>query len=177
MGEITVSLNREKKEQKANQIREDFDNHDTLFLVDYVNIPVSKSIELRTQLRENRCSIKVIKNRLALKALEDEVPEEFKENFRGPTAIAYTESNPVHLARILNDFMDTHKILGVKAGIVEGQIIEGERFKEIATLGSRKELVTKIGYLMAAPLTQFLRTWQAPLTSVGSMLSQLKSKK
>jgi large subunit ribosomal protein L10 len=170
-------LNREKKEQKVKEIQEDFDSHDTLFLVDYVNIPVSKSIELRTQLREKQCSIKVIKNRLALKALENEVSEEFKENFRGPTAIAYTDENPVHLARILNDFIDTHKILGVKVGIVEGQVVTGERFKEIASLGSRKELMTKIGYLMAAPLIQFLRTWQAPLTSVGSMLSQLKSKK
>lgn len=172
-----MSLNREKKENKAKKIKEDFDKHNTIFLMDYVNIPVSKSIELRTQLRENKSSLKVIKNRLALKALGEGFPEEFKKSFRGPTAMAYTTENPVILARILDDFMDNHKILGVKAGIVEGQIISGERFKEVASLGSRKELMTKIGYLMAAPLTKFLRTWQAPLHSLGSMLSQLKSKK
>ncbi|HZX09448.1 MAG TPA: 50S ribosomal protein L10 [Acidobacteriota bacterium] len=172
-----MSLNREKKEKMVKEIREDFNNNQTLFLVDYVGIPVSKSIELRTQLRENNCSLKVIKNRLALKSLKDDIPEEFKEKFRGPTAIAYTDENPISLARILDDFIDSNKILSIKAGIVEGQLVEGERFKEVANLGSRKELMTKVGYLMAAPLTKFLRTWQAPLNSLGSMLSQLKSKK
>jgi large subunit ribosomal protein L10 len=172
-----MSLNREKKEKMVKEIREDFNNNQTIFLVDYVNIPVSKSIELRTQLRENNCSLKVIKNRLALKSLKDDVPERFKEKFRGPTAIAYTDENPVSLARILDDFIDSNKILGIKAGIVEGQLIEGKRFKEVASLGSRKELMTKIGYLMVAPLTKFLRTWQAPLNSLSSLLSQLESKK
>ena len=172
-----MSLNREIKEKRAKEIREDFKNNQTFFLVDYINIPVSKSIELRTKLRENNCSIKVIKNRLALKALKNDIPEEFKEKFRGPTAIAFTVDNPVSLARILDDFIDTHKILGVKAGIVEGQLVESDRFKEIAGLGSRDELMAKIGYLMAAPLMKFLRTWQAPFSSLGSMLSQLKSNK
>ncbi|MFO7981502.1 MAG: 50S ribosomal protein L10 [Candidatus Aminicenantes bacterium] len=172
-----MSLNREKKGKMVKEIREDFNNNQTLFLVDYVGIPVSKSIELRTQLRENNCSLKVIKNRLALKSLKDDIPEEFKEKFRGPTAIAYTDENPISLARILDDFIDSNKILSIKAGIVEGQFVEGERFKEVANLGSHKQLMTKVGYLMAAPLMKFLRTWQAPLNSLGSMLSQLKSKK
>jgi len=172
-----LSLNREKKQKKAKEIREDFDNNDALFLVDYVNIPVSKSIELRTQLRENNCSIKVIKNRLALKGLGDDIKEELKENFTGPTALAFTSDDPINLARILDDFIGSNKILGIKAGIVEGQFIKGDRFKEVVNLGSRKELMTKFGYLMAAPLTKLLRTWQAPLSSLGSLLSQLKSKK
>jgi len=172
-----MSLNREKKEKMVKEIREDFNKNQTFFLVDYVNIPVSKSIELRTQLRENNCSIKVVKNRLALKSLEDEIPEKFKEQFRGPTAIAFTNENPISLARLLDDFIHTNRILDVKAGIVEGQLVEKDKFKEVASLGSRKELMTKVGYLMAAPLTKFLRTWQAPLNSLGSLLSQLKSKK
>jgi len=172
-----VSLNREKKQKRAREIREDFDNNDALFLVDYVNIPVSKSIKLRTQLRENNCSIKVIKNRLALKGLGDDIIKELKENFKGPTALAFTSDDPINLARILDDFIGTNKILGIKAGIVEGQFIRGDRFKEVVNLGSRRELMSKFGYLMAAPLTKLLRTWQAPFSSLGSMLSQLKSKK
>lgn len=172
-----MSLNREKKEERVKEILEDFNKNKTFFLVDYVNIPVAKSIELRTQLRENKCSIKVIKNRLAIKALENEISEEFKEKFRGPTAIAYTSDDAINLARILNSFIDSNKILSIKAGLVEGQLIDGDRFKEIAGLGSRRELMTKIGYLMAAPLTKFLGTWQAPFHSTGSMLSQLKLKK
>jgi len=172
-----LSLNREKKEERVKEIREDFNKNKTFFLVDYVNIPVAKSIELRTQLRENKCSIKVIKNRLAVKALENEISEEFKEKFRGPTAIAYTSDDAINLARILNSFIDSNKILSIKAGLVEGQLIDGDRFKEIAGLGSRRELMTQIGYLMAAPLIKFLGTWQAPFHGLGSMLSQLKLKK
>jgi large subunit ribosomal protein L10 len=61
--------------------------------------------------------------------------------------------------------------------MVEGKYLPEDRFAEIANLTSKDDLVAKLGFLMAFPLIQFLRTWQAPINSFGSMLSQLKSKK
>jgi len=67
--------------------------------------------------------------------------------------------------------------LSVKCGLIEGQFLEEDRFADIAKLTSKDDLLAKLGYLMAYPLTTFLRTWQAPLNSVASMLDQIKSKK
>ena len=172
-----MSVNRETKENQIQDLKGRFDQSNTFYLLDYVNIPVGKSSELRRQLRENDCSLKVVKNRLALRALLEDFPEHIRESFQGPTAIAFTEENPIALARLLKDFIAQNKILKVKAGIVEGDFLAEDRFKEIASLTSRKDLVARLGYMMAYPLTQFLRSLKAPLNSLGSMMGQLKDKK
>ena len=64
-----MSVNRETKENQIQDLKGRFDQSKTFYLLDYVNIPVGKSSELRRQLRENDCSLKVVKNRLALRAL------------------------------------------------------------------------------------------------------------
>lgn len=172
-----MSTNIEKKKEMVSELKETFKDTEAFFLLNYVNIPVEKAMELRSKLREKDCSLKVIKNRLAIRALEDRYPEELKKDLRGPTAIAYTQEDPVSLAQVLDKFFSDNKILNVKSGLVEGRYIQEEKFMRIAKLEPREELLAKLGYLMAFPLTQFLRAWKAPMQGFGSMMSQLKSKK
>jgi large subunit ribosomal protein L10 len=172
-----VSEIREKKEQFVEELSKDFDDYESFYLVDFMNMSVSKAIELRRELRNNSYVFKVVKNRLALRALREDFPEELKEQFTGPTALAFAPEDPVGLARLIRDFSLKHKLLKVKAGIVEGRYLPGEEFHTVANLSSREDLLAKFGILMAYPLTQLLKTWQAPFSSMGSMLSQLKSKK
>lgn len=172
-----MNVSREKKERQVEEIHESFVKHDSFYLLDFMNMPVSLAVEFRKQIRENSYSFLVVKNRLALRALKEDFPEDLKTQFRGPTAIAFAQENPLGLARLIKDFSVQHKVLSVRCGIVEGQFLEGERFVEIAKLTSKDDLLAKLGYLMAYPLMTFLRTWQAPLNSMGSMLDQLKSKK
>jgi len=174
---MRVNVSREKKERQVEEIHESFVKHDSFYLLDFMNMPVSLAVEFRKQIRENSYSFLVVKNRLALRALKEDFPEDLKTQFRGPTAIAFAQENPLGLARLIKDFSVQHKVLSVRCGIVEGQFLEGERFVEIAKLTSKDDLLAKLGYLMAYPLMTFLRTWQAPLNSMGSMLDQLKSKK
>jgi large subunit ribosomal protein L10 len=168
---------RQKKEEFVEELNKDFNNYESFYLVDFVNMSVSKAIELRREIRKNSYVLKVVKNRLALRALKEDFPEEIKEQFIGPTALAFAPEDPVGLARLIKDFSIKHKLLKVKAGIVEGRYFPGEDFNTVANLSSREDLLAKFGFLMAYPLTQLLKTWQAPICSMGSVLSQLKSKK
>ena len=172
-----MNLNREKKEQQINDIHESFSKNDTFYLLDFMKMPVSLSVEFRKKMRENSYSFMVVKNRLALRALEGDFPEDLKSNFQGPTAIAFAQENPIGLARLIKDFSNQHKVLSVKCGIIEGKFLSEERFADIAQLTSKDDLLAKLGYLMAYPLMTFLRTMQAPLNSVASMLDQIKQKK
>ena len=172
-----MNVNREKKDKMITGLKNDFNNNGSFYLVDFINMSVSQAVELRKKMRENNYSIKVVKNRLALRALKEEYPDEIRDHFTGPTAIAYAPDDPIGLARLLKEFSLQNKILKVKAGLLEGHFLEKDRFGEIAGLTSKKDLLAKIGFLMASPLTKFLRTWQAPFNGLGSMLSQLKSKK
>jgi large subunit ribosomal protein L10 len=171
-----VNVNRERKEAMVQEISDSFSAYESFYLLDFVRMSVSRAVELRREMRKNDYLFKVIKNRIALRALKDNFPEELQQHFRGPTAIAFA-ADPVGLARLIKEFSTQHKILTVKAGMVEGRYLPMEEFDMIATLTSREDLLAKLGYLMAFPLTTFLKTLQAPCQSLGSMLSQLKSKK
>jgi large subunit ribosomal protein L10 len=172
-----VSVNRERKEQMVQEINDNFDDYESFYLLDFMKMPVSQAVELRSEMRKNDYLFKVIKNRLALRALKDDFPEDLQKHFQGPTAIAFSATDPVGLARLIKGFSTQHKTLTVKAGLIEGRYLPKEDFDMIATLSSREDLVARIGFLMAYPLMNLLRTLQAPCQSLGSVLSQLKSKK
>jgi large subunit ribosomal protein L10 len=170
-------VKKETKSQIVKDLEAALDANDTFYLVDFKRMKVSQTVELRKLLRKNAYAYKVVKNRLALRALRDRCPAELKAFFEKPTAIAFAADNPIGLAKILKDFSAQGKILAVKSGVVEGQYLAPERFDEITKLSSRNDLIGKIGFMMASPLTRFMRTLQAPLGNIGNLLGQLKAKK
>jgi large subunit ribosomal protein L10 len=172
-----VNVNQGKKASQINNLQKDFEENSSFYLVDFTKMSVSQSVLLRKKLRENSFKLRVVKNRLALRALKDEFPEELRESFQGPTGIMFTQDSPIVLAKLIKEFSAQYKVLSVKAGYLEGRYLDKERFSDIAALSSKQDLIAKLAYLMASPLTKLLRTWQAPFNSLGSMLSQLKSKK
>ncbi len=170
-------MKREAKEKLVNELKRNFNRQATFYLFDYTGLTVAQSVELRKLLRKNDFAFKVVKNRLALKALGEEFPPELRGYFEKPTAIAFAAHDPVGLARLLKDFALLKKVLTFKGGLIEGQLLPAGRFEDVCSLASREELLGKIGYLFAYPLLRLLRTWQAPLASFGRLLSQLKEKK
>ncbi|MGQ9673711.1 MAG: 50S ribosomal protein L10 [Candidatus Aminicenantales bacterium] len=170
-------MKREVKEKLVRELEAEFSGRDSFYLFDYTGMTVAQSMELRKLLRKNDCAFKVVKNRLARRALREDFPAEIKSYFEKPTAIAFAAQDPIRLARLLRDFAHQNKVLTFKGGLIEGQLLPPERFEEVCNLASREELLGKIGYLMAYPLITFLRTWQAPLATLGRLLSQLKEKK
>jgi large subunit ribosomal protein L10 len=169
-----------KQEEKQKLIRE-LEDHlaraNSAYLLDYSRMTVAQAVTLRKLLRKNSYGIKVVKNRLALRALKADVPEPLRGYFQKPTAIAFAAQEPIKLARLLKDFSTQNKVLAFKGGLIEGQLLTPDRFEEVCRLSSKQELLGKIGYLMALPLTRLLRTWQAPVSQLGRLLSQLKEKK
>jgi large subunit ribosomal protein L10 len=169
-----------KKDEKDKTVRDleaAFAANATFYLVDFKQMPVGQTIELRRLLRKNNFTYQVVKNRLALRALGGRCPAVLKPYFRKPTGIAWADQNPLGLAKLLRDFSAGGKVLAVKAGILEGQVLPPGRFDEVVKFGSREALLGRFGYLMAYPLTQFLRSLQAPLGNMGRLLSQLKQTK
>ena len=169
-----------KRDAKAHAIKnmeESFGRQKTIYLLDYTGMKVSQAVALRKLLKKSSYDFKVVKNRLALRALKEDLPVELRSYFQKPTAIALAAAEPVRLARMLKDFSVQNKVMAFKGGLFEGQLLPPERFDEVCRLVSREELLGKIGYLIASPLMRLLRTWQAPLTQLGQLLSQFKEKK
>lgn len=154
-----------------------FASNDTYYLVDFKRMKVAQSVELRKLLRKNGYAYKVIKNRLALRALGEKCPEALRPFFQKPTAVAFADKNPVQLAKILRDFSNQGKVLAVKGGQVEGQLMPAARFDEVSKLPSREELLGRLAGMMAQPLRQLLGTFRAPLGNLGILLGELNKKK
>jgi large subunit ribosomal protein L10 len=154
-----------------------FASSGTFYLVDFKRMTVAQAVELRKLLRKNGYTYKVIKNRLALRALGEKCPEALRPYFQKPTAVAFAAKDPIPLARILKDFSNQGKVLAVKSGQVEGQTLAAGQFDEVCRMTSRKDLVGKIAFLMANPLHRLMRTLQAPLGNVGVLLGELKRTK
>ncbi len=170
-------MKREHKEKIVKELQDTFANSRTYYLVDFKRMNVAQSVELRKLLRKSSHSLRVVKNRLVLKALTDSCPENLRPSFENSTALAFTNSDPVGLAKALKEFSAQGKILAVKGGVVEGRTMDSGQFEEICRLGSRDDVLGKIGFLMAYPLTQFLRTLTAPLSQMGLLMGQLNAKK
>ena len=154
-----------------------FEANSTFYLVDFKRMKVAQAVELRKAMRQGGFAYKVIKNRLALRALGERCPEALRPYFQKPTAVAFADQDPVRLARLLKDFSNQGKVLAVKGGQVEGQLMPAERFDEVTRLGSRHDLMGKVAFLMASPLHRLMRTLQAPLGQVGTLLGELKRTK
>jgi large subunit ribosomal protein L10 len=170
-------VKKEEKQPIVDTLTRLFDTNQTFYLIDFKRMKVAQAVELRKTLRKNGFAYKVIKNRLALRALGERCPEALRPVFQKPTAVAFADKEPIQLAKILKDFSNQGKILAVKGGQVEGQLLAAERFDEVTRLGSRHELIGKIGYMMANPLHRLMRTLQAPLGNVGVLLGELNKKK
>jgi len=132
-------------EQKASvvaEISEKFENAKSVVLFDYRGLTVSEVTELRRALRETDSDYKVYKNTLAKRAATEKGLE--LENYlEGPTAISFStdELAPV---KVLSEFAKTHEALQLKAGIVEGKVVDAGELGKYAAIPSREGLLTML---------------------------------
>lgn len=169
-------MKKEVKFKIVNELEESLQKNHSWYLIDYKQMPVWKMVELRKTLKKNDFRLRVVKNRLALRAIGQRFPE-LKVYFQNNTGLVFSDSDPIALARLLKDFSDQGKVLEIKAGVVEGHYLAPEMFDEIIRLNSKNDLIGRIGYLMSYPLSQFLRTLQTPLVNMGRLLTGLKDRK
>ena len=128
------------------------------FLVDYRGVSVPQVTELRDKIRETGGQYVVVKNRLMLRAIEGAAIEGLKEHFEGTVAVAYTNDDPVALAKALSDFSKDVPAIEFKAGLVDGQA--GRRRADRADrrrYPSREELVAKLLFLLQSPIARFVQ--------------------
>ena len=170
-------MKKDVKAQRIDELKGLFETHGTYYLFNYNKMTVAQATTLRKNLRKQGSALKIVKNRLALQSVPEPLAGSLQDVFRKPTAVAYTNGDAIALAKALKEFQTQAKVLVLKGGVVEGRFVGPERFDEIVKLPPRLELLAKVGGMMAAPLSGFLRCLRAPLGNFGVLLNQLKDKK
>ena len=132
-------------EQKAgvvSEIKEKFENAQSVVMFDYRGLSVAEVTELRRKLREVGADYKVYKNTLTKRAL-DELNIDMNDYLAGPSAISFG-TDELSIVKVINDFAKEHEALELKAGIVEGKVAGLEDLKRYAAIPSRDTLLTML---------------------------------
>lgn len=142
------------------------------FVLSFQGIKVPQVTELRRRIREKGGHYEVVKNTLALRAMDGKALDQLKEHFVGPTAVAYG-SDPVSLAKALTEFRKETPVIEFKGGLVEGRPIRADQIEDIAKLPGREELIGKLLYLLQSPVSRLARTLAALPRSIVLALDQI----
>lgn len=169
--------NREKNEQKVEELKGKLDSAVTVVLTDYRGLNVAEITELRNQLRKAQIEYKVSKNTLTLIAAKDLGLGDLEQFLAGPTAIAFSYTDPVAPAKILSDFAKKSKKLEIKGGVVEGKIINNDGVQALADLPSREELIAKVVGGIKSPLYGLVGVLSGPIRGLVYTLQAIKDKK
>lgn len=156
----------EKKKQQVSEILEKVQRAKSIVLVDYRGLNVKEDTELRRELRKEQVEYKVLKNSLVLRALNEAGYTGLEDALKEPTAVAFSYDDATSAARIISENSKKLNKLSIKAGIVEGQIMDA---KGIASVASIPPYNVLIGQLLGM-LTH-------PMRSLAVVLSEVAKKK
>ena len=142
----------ERKQELVNQIAEEIKASSSVVIADYRGLNVAEVTELRNNMRNEGLTLKVYKNSLVRRAMEQVGIEGLDEVLTGPNAFAFSTDDAVAPARVLNDFAKEHENLELKAGVIEGKVADQSEIKAIATLPSREGLLSMLLSVLTAPM-------------------------
>ena len=161
----------EAKVTAVKDLKDRLDGAKAVVLTEYRGLTVQQLSELRKQLRTVSAQYKVVKNRLARLAVGSNL-EALKKHLTGPTGLVVSKEDPVAVAKALQAFAKNNQALTIKAGYVDGQLLEPGGLKALADLPSREALRSQLVGALQGPLAQLVGLLTAPQRELAYVLAQ-----
>jgi large subunit ribosomal protein L10 len=169
-------MNRTEKQTLIDGLHEEFGKSPHAILVDFRGLSVPAVTEFRRKVRQSGSRYRVVKNRLALRAVKATPLEKLAEKFENTTGVAYNSTDPVALAKVLIDFAKDHPQLKVKAGVSGSQMLDAEGVKALSAMPSLPELRSRLLGLLNAPASKLVRLLNAPAGKLVRVMAAKQEK-
>ena len=168
-----------KKVELVEELSEKIKMSSALYFTKYTGMNVEQASDLRQSFTDNSVEFVVSKNTLTKLAAEKAGLDKdmFNEFLSGQIAIAYAGDDPTAPAKVIKDFSKENECLEVVGLYFDGELYSPEKYKQIASLPSREELLTKFVVALNYPMTSVLYSLKSSMTSLVNALNNLKEQK
>jgi large subunit ribosomal protein L10 len=167
-------MHRAQKSEAIDTLTGVFADAGAVVVTHYVGLTVAETEDLRGRLRKEGASFKVVKNRLAQKALNG-ASEDAHAMFKGPVAIAYGP-DPVSAAKATTAYAKDNEKLVIIGALMGDQVLDAARVQALAKLPSLDELRGKIVGIILAPATKIAGVVQAPAGQLARVVGAYAAK-
>jgi len=165
------------KKAKVEELSQKMKEAKSFILADYRGLTVEQDTQLRKEMREAGVEYTVIKNSIIRFAAKENGYDGLDQYLAGPTALAISTSDPVAPSKLLTKFAKQYEKLEIKAGVVEGNIVDINGIKAIANLPSREELIAKVVGGLAGPMYGIVNVLNANIRGLVVALNAIAEKK
>ena len=172
-----MAIGLEEKKQIVSEVNQAAASALSAVLADYRGINVDKLTELRKTARENQVYLRVVRNTLLRRAIEDTDFDCIKEVLEGPTLLAFSNEDPGAAARVLKDFAKENESFEIKALSVGGELLDANQIDVLAKLPTMDQARSMLMSVMLAPVTKLARTANEIPSKVTRVIAAVRDQK
>ena len=167
-----MAVTRAKKIEQVEKLSGELKKVSSVVVATFGKLTVAQDFELRKALRASGARYRVVKNTLAERAAKGTAVEEILKGLEGRTSIAYTQGDPVALAKALAKYSKDNPEFTFKAGVVEGRVISIKEIEALATMPSKEEIYSKLLFLISAPAQRLVTVVNAIGRDLAVVINQ-----
>jgi large subunit ribosomal protein L10 len=167
-----MAVSRARKVEQTEKLSAELKKVSSLIVTSFSKLTVAQDFELRKTVRGSGAKYAVIKNTLAERAAKGTKVEEALKGLAGVTSIAYTEGDPVALAKALSKYAKDNPEFTFKTGVVEGRVVSINEIQALATMPSKEELYSKLLFLISAPAQRLVTVLNATGRDLAVVVNQ-----
>ncbi|MEX1255618.1 MAG: 50S ribosomal protein L10 [Dehalococcoidia bacterium] len=161
----------QKKIETVEELRERIERSTIAIAAEYRGLSVTHMSQLRRAIREAGVELRVVKNRLFLRAANDAGRPELAELLEGPTAIIFGFDDVTAPAKAATEYMRTARnTFAVRKGVLNGQLLSLADVQDLAALPPREVLIAKLAGALQSPITQLARLLNAAMKNPAGVL-------
>ena len=166
-----------KKAASIEELRERIAASPNLFLTDFAGLSVAETSRLRNELRKDGTTYAIVKNTLFSRAAGEDVAKLLEQFLAGPTAVVFTGADPIASAKALSTFAVETKKLKIKAGFIEGKVVDAAQVQVLASLPPRVELLARLVGTLASPMRGLVTVLSGNQRGLVRVLDQVREQK